>query len=199
MLQTAQAGLGVERDLGGGYDVDAQVYYGWMDPIYYDFTLSAQTPRSQSETDDFLRRGLGRSYGLELLLRKRDQGTFFGWISYTLSRSERLHGEVWKPYDLDRTHILQLVGGLQLPRNWEIGTRLLLQTGRPSSGPYEKLVRVDPFWRLDLRIDKRVVYEGMLFDFYVEVLNAGVVAEDVGGESLPYVFPYFGLEWILPL
>src|SRR3954466_8528349 len=123
MLQSTQASLGVERELGSGYGLDAQVYYQWMDPIYFDFTLNDySSPLGGTDTDpikQFFEARQGRSYGLELLLRKRDQGTFFGWISYTLARTERLFGEVWKPYDFDRTHILQVVGGVQLPRNWE--------------------------------------------------------------------------------
>lgn len=90
-----------------------------------------------------------RMYGLEMLLR-RDQGKrFFGWISYSLSRSERRAGspfapdlyagnenwdeDEWVLWKNDQTHNLQVVGGWRLPRGWEAGFRFQYVTGIPAS------------------------------------------------------------------
>ncbi len=90
----------------------------------------------------------GRAYGLELMVRKRSEGRWFGWVSYTLLRSERYkralqfdaRGAVvddvtaWVPFDFDQTHVLHLTGGLTLPRGWKLSAGLHLNSGRPESG-----------------------------------------------------------------
>src|SRR5687767_4939424 len=52
--------------------------------------------------------GVGRAYGGELLLRYKQMGRFFGWLAYTLSRSERRDtpDADWEDFDYDQTHIL---------------------------------------------------------------------------------------------
>ena len=42
-----------------------------------------------------------------------------------MSRSERRYEGRWVPFDFDRAHMLNLVAGTRLPRNWEIGGRAL--------------------------------------------------------------------------
>ena len=67
----------------------------------------------------------------------------FGWVSYTLSRSERYRSEQYTdrtakpdahglaPYDFDRTHLFNVVAGMPLRRNWDIGVRWQYQSGAP--------------------------------------------------------------------
>ncbi len=90
----------------------------------------------------------GRGYGLELMLRRRPQGRWFGWLSYTLQRSERLRtvydfgdrGEVlqvkqeWVPFEFDQAHVLHLTGGVVLPFDIHLSLGFHLNTGRPESG-----------------------------------------------------------------
>ena len=56
--------------------------------------------------------GKGRSYGLELYLKKK-YGNFSGWISYTLARTENkaegIDRSEWYPMKYDKTHDLSLV------------------------------------------------------------------------------------------
>ena len=51
--------------------------------------------------------GIGRSRGIQFLLRKQIGKRFFGWITYTLSKSERAtsEGAPYYPYDFDQTHV----------------------------------------------------------------------------------------------
>jgi outer membrane receptor protein involved in Fe transport len=87
-----------------------------------------------------------RMYGFELLLRHNPGKRFFGWISYSLSRSERrsprkpdsnIAGEWdasnWYVSSYDQTHHLQLVASYMLGRNWQTGVRLRYVTGNPNS------------------------------------------------------------------
>lgn len=90
----------------------------------------------------------GRAYGLEVMLRRRPEGRFFGWVSYTLLRSERYRralgfdssGRVvddvttWLPFDFDQTHVLNLTGGLTLPYGFKVSANVHVNTGRPESG-----------------------------------------------------------------
>lgn len=56
--------------------------------------------------------GIGRAYGMEFFFKKRT-GKFTGWISYTLSRTERqfatINDNSWFPARNDRTHDFNIV------------------------------------------------------------------------------------------
>jgi hypothetical protein len=82
-------------------------------------------------------------YGLELLLKHNQGKHFFGWISYSLSRSLRNSPipysstfQAWDPNSwyinsLDQTHNLQIIGSWKLPWAFEAGFRLRYVTGNP--------------------------------------------------------------------
>lgn len=205
-----QASLGGEYELKGGFGLDVTAFFNYMDPIFLELeTLANQTPNEPEESepsDDEDDEGApfdrhlalqGRAMGLEFLLRKRGPGPFFGWISYTLSRTERHGPQGWKLYAYDRTHILNAVAGIQLPRNWELGWRFQVQDGAPIPGGR----RLPPFTRLDLRIDRRVVYREWMLDFYIDIINVMVAPEPVDTtESTPpirYLLPSIGFRAVL--
>ncbi|HEY0706045.1 MAG TPA: hypothetical protein VGG33_04575, partial [Polyangia bacterium] len=192
--------------LGKAAELDANAYFNHVDPMLFDLTNDMDPGLMPSgETATPLPRPLaiarqGRSYGLEVLLRRRDADRWFGWLSYTLSRSERLVAQRWQPFDFDRRHIVNLVAGLRLPRNWEVGGRLLFQTGTPMRLSEPQLTRSDPYFRFDLRVDKRAVWNNWLLDFYVDVTNATVSAETggiIGETPVRYVIPTLGLRVLL--
>ena len=80
-----------------------------------------------SWSDKIEKGGRGRSYGLELLLKKTS-GRINGWISYTYSRSLRQFGSLnqgkWYPYRYDRPHNAsvfmnyQITPRVMLSANW---------------------------------------------------------------------------------
>lgn len=134
--------------------------------------------------------GIGRVYGAELLVRHNLHRNFFGWIAYTLSRSERRDqpGEPWRLFSFDQTHILTLLGTYNLPRNWSVGARFRLVSGNPQTpiiggvynadsdsyiriGGEPNSVRQDAFHQLDIRVDKRWIYDRMTFNAYLDVQN----------------------------
>lgn len=67
--------------------------------------------------------GKGRSYGIEVLLKK-DAGRLSGWISYTLSWSWRQYDEInngrWFPARYDRRHNAALVAQYALSKRWAV-------------------------------------------------------------------------------
>ncbi len=168
--------------------------------------------------------GRGRVYGMEVFLRHNMSAKFFGWISYTLMKAERKdHSwEEWEPFQFDQTHILTMVGSYKLPYGFEIGARLRYVTGSPEtpivgsvydsdSNDYAAIYgdpnseRNDPFFQLDLRIDKTWQFKLWTLTAYLDVQNVtyyknqeGVsynydYSESQKVEGLP-IFPSFGIK-----
>jgi TonB family protein len=219
LLASTQYSVGVEGKIGKTNEFDVNTYYNDMDPVLFDLTVpttQVQPPQptyppwqvptmpthdtNQTLANLFTPRR-GRSYGLEVLLRRRVSDGLFGWISYTLSRSERLGTQGWQLFDFDRLHVFNAVAGIRLPRNWEFGTRVLYQTGTPLTDPFGAVVaRADSQFRVDLRIDKRAVWNRWLLDFYVDIINTTVAAESgglVGADSIRYIIPTIGVRGVL--
>jgi len=87
--------------------------------------------------------GKGRSYGLELLFKK-DEGIFTGWISYTLSRTEKRFDEIndgtWYPARQDRTHDISIVTNLKASKKFSISATWVYYTGNAITFPSGKYV-----------------------------------------------------------
>jgi hypothetical protein len=85
--------------------------------------------------------GKGRAYGLEVFLKKK-KGDFTGWISYTLSKSERQFDEInngsWFSARQDRTHDISIVGIYQLTPKWSLSGSFVYYTGDAVTYPIGK-------------------------------------------------------------
>ena len=214
LLQSIQTSLGAEIPLSEQFSATVEGYFAYMDPTIFDLTVNSLTlntapnatlinptttpPQSsvQETLDRLLVPHTGRAYGLETLIRRQAKSGLYGWLSYTLSRSERYQNGAWAPYDFDRTHLVNLVAGLLLPRNWDVGVRLQYQSGKPATTTYGyNTARTAGYERVDIRIDKRAVYRGWLFDFYVDIINAALLPEEVTpGTTIRYVLPTAGIR-----
>ncbi|MCG8424530.1 MAG: TonB-dependent receptor [Proteobacteria bacterium] len=134
--------------------------------------------------------GSGRTWGVELMVRHKLANRFFGWLSYTYSRSERRDpGEdAFRLFDYDQPHIVTFTGSYKLPRNWEIGARMRLVSGQPNTpivGAYYDVdldqytpiagatnsERNGSFHQLDVRIDKRWVFDTWRLSAYLDIQN----------------------------
>ena len=133
----------------------------------------------------------GRVFGLEVFLEHKFKNNFRGWLSYTLSRAERQDdpGGEFRLFDFDQTHILTLVASYVLPYNWEFGVRWRLVTGNTNTpfigGVYDSdrdayipipaatnSERFPMFHQLDLRIDKKWIFDRWRFSAYLSLVNA---------------------------
>lgn len=153
--------------------------------------------------------GEGRAYGWEVLLRHYPRNNFFGWVAYTLSRSELLNrDDEWVPFNFDQTHILTLVAGYNLPWNLDVSARFRLVTGNPDTpvvgaafdadsdsyspirGPRNS-IRSATFHQLDLRVDKTFIFDTWRLAAYLDVSN---VYNAVNQEGTRYNFDYTDSE-----
>ncbi len=87
--------------------------------------------------------GVGRAYGLETLLKKK-YGKLTGWLSYTLSRTERqingINDGAWYPARQDRTHDVAIVMNYQLTKRWNLSANWIYYTGDAVTFPVGKYV-----------------------------------------------------------
>ena len=85
--------------------------------------------------------GIGRAYGVELLLKKTE-GKFTGWVGYTLSKTERkidgINNNEWYAARQDRTHDLSVVGMYQLTKRWSLSGLFVYNTGNAVTFPSGK-------------------------------------------------------------
>jgi CarboxypepD_reg-like domain/TonB-dependent Receptor Plug Domain len=162
-----QVSTGYFRNAGNNaYEFSAEVYYRYMQN-QIDYKNGAQLIANEYVESQLIY-GIGRAYGLELFAKKK-VGRMTGWISYTLSRTERRFGEVnadsWYPANQDRTHDLSVVGIYKLNKKWTLSGDFVYYTGNAvtwPSGKYEvdgqvaflytkrNGYRMPPYNRLDL-------------------------------------------------
>jgi TonB family protein len=150
--------------------------------------------------------GVGRVYGGDLLLKLDNGKRLYGWLSYTLLKSERRDhpGDPWRPFQYDQTHILTLIAGYHLPWEIDVGARFRYVTGNPTTplgpgindadqgvtipipgAPYSE--RLPAFTQLDLRIDKRFTFKSWILSIYLDVAN---VTNHGNVEGYAYSYDY---------
>lgn len=80
--------------------------------------------------------GIGRAYGLECYVKKSG-GDLTGWISYTLSRSERkvegINDNNWYANRFDRLHNLAVVVQYKINLRWEFAANFIFSSGTPTT------------------------------------------------------------------
>jgi hypothetical protein len=178
LQRSRQASLGGEVQVGDAWQIDLTGFYQLL--LVSDIRSTFSTDLRQQ---NFLEMRDGRGYGLELLIRRRDTHRLHGWLAYTLSKSERDFGGVTGPSDWDQRHILNLVGSYRLGGGYSVGGRFHLHTGRPypveTSGNTLEIEyrRLPTFYQLDLRADRRIVYDRFILTVYVELGNATLTKE----------------------
>ena len=97
--------------LDNTFETSIEVYYKDMTNLV-DYKDGANVLLNEHVEADLVF-GIGRSYGVELLLKKR-LGKFTGWVGYTISKTERKFNEIndgtWFSARQDRTNDISLVG-----------------------------------------------------------------------------------------
>jgi len=146
-----QISLGYFRNFEDNmYEASIEVYYKDYQNLL-DFKDNAQLLLNDNLETELLQ-GTGRAYGLELQVEKV-KGRLTGWVSYTLSRTERkiegINRNDWYPSNYDKTHDISVVAQYKLNEKWKFGANFAFMTGRPITYP-----------------DSRYVYEGIVVPNY---------------------------------
>lgn len=177
------------------------------------FNLSDSIGQSRvADADDRVTedtRGLGRSRGVELLLKRSLTRKLGGFLSYTLSSSERSVGRAQVPSSFDRRHVLGAALGYDWGAGFRSGVRGTLYSGIPADVAYLAAARnpprTSPYYRLDVRSEKRfrwgdhaslsLVLEVVNATLNREVLNASCSAYGCTERSVgPITIPNLGIE-----
>ncbi len=167
----------------------------------------AQSAGDVQQAQAFATRATGSAYGFELYFKRRLTSRLGGFLSYTLSRSTRTaNGEDFIA-SFDRTHVLNAAVAYDLGRNWRAGTRVTYYTGLPKAlDPTDPgSTRLAPFFRLDLRLEKRwQLNPRWWISFVAEWLNATLTKESIGTSCTlqgcqetkigPVTIPSLGIE-----
>jgi len=132
---------------------------------------------------ELLARREALAYGMEMMARRPLTNRLYGWISYTLSNSQRAYGGgAVGPSDWDQRHVLNVVAGYRVGHN-TLGARFHLNTGRPIV-LNDAVLRLPTFYQLDLRADHVIYYNKVTVNLYAELVNA-TATDDVYSYNQP--------------
>jgi hypothetical protein len=156
--------------------------------------------------------GVGRVYGAELLARQELWKNFFGWVSYTIMRSERRDhpGDPWRVFQFDQTHILTILGSYKLPLGFQLGVRFRYVTGNPytpvvrayndiNSYAYVPVYgpqysgRLPTFNQLDVRVDKTFAFNAWRLTLYLDIQN---IYNSTSAEGVLYSFDFKKVQFL---
>lgn len=137
-----QISAGYSRNFNNNnYEINAEVYYKSMQN-QIDFKNGAEiTFDAAADVEGELLFGKGRAYGLEIIAKKKS-GKLTGWISYTLSKTERkingINDNDWYNARQDKTHDLSVVATYELNQKWSFSGLFLYSTGNAVTFPTGK-------------------------------------------------------------
>ncbi len=188
-------GAAIHYVLGASWEnsdfvLDVEGYYKGIGNLM-EFTQRFR--REAVDTYSFLV-GKGRIAGVEFLLQKK-YGMFNGWISYTLSRSEKQYDAYnsggWFPAETDQTHELKLIGNFSPGSGWNFSATFIYATGKPYTSPVSQYslgmldsskynyihvsgmnaYRLPDYNRLDFSVTKKFRFETTTLDAGISLYN----------------------------
>ncbi len=122
------------------FETSAEVYYKNLQN-QLDYVDNANLLLNNHLEADLVQ-GKGRAYGLELYVKKA-KGKLNGWVSYTLSKTERkvigISNNDWFLSKYDRTHNINTVLIYDLNKRLSFSANFVFQTGTPATFPTAKI------------------------------------------------------------
>jgi hypothetical protein len=135
-----QVAIGYYKNIKGSqFELTVEAYYKNMQN-QIDYHNGANVFTNQAIETQLLY-GKGRAYGIEWLFKKKT-GKLNGWLSYTLSKTERkiegINNNNWYNARQDRTHDIAIVGMYQLNSKWQLSANWIFYTGDAITFPSGK-------------------------------------------------------------
>lgn len=173
-------GIGVRQVFNNqAYDVSFEAYSKSLSNLI-DYPEGTNFTSFLKESWDQVveKNGIGRSFGIELALNK-NKGKLTGWVSYTLSKSDRKFSNInranWFPFKYDRRNMLSVVANYKLNYKWSFNGTFVYQNGSavtlPEAAYFQNTKsnvpvfiysgrnnsRMPDYHRLDLGVSKRII------------------------------------------
>ena len=121
------------------FEMSTELYYKNLQN-QLDYVDGAEV-NTLADVESALLYGVGRAYGFEWLLKKKE-GLFTGWVSYTLSKTERkingINQNNWYNAKQDRTHDIAVVGIYTINSKWSVSGVFVYNTGDAVTFPTGK-------------------------------------------------------------
>jgi hypothetical protein len=188
--RATQFGAGIERRVSAALTVRIEGYLAVRKELVFPAAPSAN-PDGTFRNPLQLNSGEGRSFGIELFVRRELTSSLYGWISYSLSRSRELRGDGsgWVSTQYDQPQVLTLLLGIRPSPYLEFAVRLRVASGNPiapvtgavfdaDSGAYVPgrsafgSARLPPFWQLDFEINNVWVSDLFRLQLYLDFENS---------------------------
>lgn len=137
-----QVALGYFKNFGVGndYETSLEIYYKDM-YNQIDYINNANVFLNEQIEAELLS-GKGRAFGAELYI-KRNKGKLNGWISYTLSKTERkvegISKNEWFPARYDKPHNFVLFVNYDLTERWSFSSDFVYASGTPATFPTNRV------------------------------------------------------------
>jgi len=198
--RSVHTSMGIEQTIGKRFELSVEGFHKSLDRVV------VRLPASDGGSK-YANIGLGRVIGAETLLRYKPDARFFGWIAYTLLRSERQDAPDAEVYlsRYDQTHILTILGSYRIGGGWELGARFRLVSGNvytPCLGGAQDAVtgsyscipattrndeRLPIYHQIDLRLDRHWYFAQWQLSAYLDLYNA---YNRQNAEGISYSFDY---------
>ncbi|HEY4183926.1 MAG TPA: hypothetical protein VGP07_02610 [Polyangia bacterium] len=178
------ASIGLQRSDGGSGGVDVRVgddttidVTGFYQRMQVTDVTNLTTQGVNVTGDDYLVLHDGLGYGVETMIRRPPTHRLSGWISYTLSYSYRNGPNGVVRSDWDQRHILNVVGNYRVGSRTTVGARFHYNTGRDAPLPPRGRTQLPDYYQIDLRVERRFVFDRFIFDLYFDFANATINSE----------------------
>ncbi len=123
------------HSLKKGFEFIAEVYYKYSNHINVLKSSADLIEVSLSSWEENIEQGKSHNAGLELLLQKKFDDKWSGWVGYTLSKSMQVFPTVnfnkYFPTDFDRRHDLTLVVLYKPNNRYSFAFTYIFTTGQP--------------------------------------------------------------------
>ena len=209
LSRAVHVSFGASVKITGTLTCEAVGYYKQLEDLISRNELPTP-PLARALTQD----GFGRSYGGQLLLRQELLKGFFGWITYSISRSERRDhlDRPFRLFDFDQTHALGVVASYEY-KGWVAGVRFRYTSGVPRTpvigaffdgrgDQYQPIfgrqnsIRVPDFVQLDVRLEKTITFRRLSLNIFLDVQN---VTNRANPEEIVYNFNFTKRDYITGL